>query len=193
MKSEYDSMREGLLSAESWDRARHAEFETAVEQMVHRPLTQFQRISFTVVAIVVGVLGFVQLGVAFAVTQLPLTVRVGLAGLTLFNAFAVGALALVLWSGKIQLRRDPPLQAGIMWCFSVLLSVFFLILIPQFPPEQIGTALSMLGIALVTLISSGLILLRTCIEQSELNTHQRLLELALQLSDSDNEVHVPTK
>lgn len=187
MKQSTDKLREGLLSSESWDQTQHAEFEQAVAQMVHKPLSRFQQISFAVIAVIVGALGIVQLAVAALTTQLPTPIRFGLAGLTLFNFAAVILLVIIVRVGSMNLRRDPGLQAGLMWFFSVLLSVFFLMIIPQIPAQHVGYAITMLGISLVALISTGLMLLRTCIEQSELNTHQRLLELTIHMQRHDEE------
>ena len=69
-----------------------------------------------------------------------------------------------------------------MWCFAVVLAVNLLMLIPAVPDVKI--AILFLGMALVTLIGTGLQLLRTCIEQSELNLHERLLETVLRLTDT---------
>ncbi len=88
----------------------------------------------------------------------------------------------VIRSGVFHRRRQPVFISGLMWCFAVVLSVHLLMLIPVVPDVKIG--LFFLGIALVTLIGTGLQLLRTCIEQSELNMHERLLETVLRLTDT---------
>ena len=60
------------------------------------------------------------------------------------------------------------------------MAMHFLVFIPEVSDVRIG--LVFLGVALATMIGTGLQLLRTCIEQSELNTHERLLETVLRLT-----------
>ncbi len=186
-QSHSDSLREGLLSMESWDHAKRAEFDNAVQAMLEQRLTPVQRTSFTFVSIVVAALGCLNLWLAITMTQLPLIARLGFAGGVLFAIVAVVSLCRVLRRGVFHRRRDPVFQSGLMWVFAVLVSVLFLMLIPQLAEANLGGSLGMLGIMLVTLLAAGVQLLRTCIEQSELNTHQRMLELALRLTEQSSE------
>jgi hypothetical protein len=68
-----------------------------------------------------------------------------------------------------------------MWIFAVLLSIHFVALIPILKNASI--VVHFLGISMIVLIGAGVQLIRVCIEQSELNTHERLLEMLYRLAD----------
>jgi hypothetical protein len=186
-QSHSDALREGLLSMESWDDAKRAEFDDAVQAMLEQRLTPVQRTSFILASIVVVALACLNLWLAITMTQSPLIARLGFAGGALLAIVAVVWLRRVLRLGVFHRRRDPVFQSGLMWVFAVLVSVMFLMMIPQLAEANLGGSLGMMGMMLVTLLGAGVQLTRTCIEQSELNTHQRMLELALRLIEQSTE------
>lgn len=177
-----DELRDGLLSREAWDGSQHEQYKQAVNDLLERRLTPLQRASFTV-------LPFVMLGGAILMgwlgatwEQLPMLARAALIEGTVFQLVAAGWCVRVLRSGVFHRRKEPVFQSSLMWCFAVLLAVHFLMLIPTGENQNTGVSLILIGTALMTLIGCGIQLLRTSIEQSELNTHERMLELALRLT-----------
>jgi hypothetical protein len=78
----------------------------------------------------------------------------------------------------LDLRWDAGVYAALCWVLPVLLSTFMLVAAPE---GVVG--LRMIAASIVFLIGGAVFLLRHVVEQSELNTRQRLLEVELQLAE----------
>ena len=176
------SLRERLLASETWESPARDKYEKALNDLVTRKLTPIQRWSFMLVAIALTGFTVLLVWLVIAGPKLPLLVRAILVEGAVLQIVAVGYLIYVLRRGVFHRRRQPIFLSGLMWVFGVLLAIHFVALIPTLSDTNL--AVSFLGIALFTLIATGLQLIRTCIEQSELNTHERLLELTYRLLDS---------
>lgn len=174
-----------LMAYENWESPLRQKYEAEVEALIVRKLSRLQKINYLVVSIVMVLFSGLTGWVAATTEQLPLIARLLLIEGTVFQLVAAAFCWRVVRGGVFHARRHPVFFSGLMWCFSVLLAVHFLLLIPEVPSVQI--ALVFLGISLVTMFGTGIQLLRTCIEQAELNTHERLLETVLRLTDSRDE------
>jgi hypothetical protein len=85
----------------------------------------------------------------------------------------------VLMRGTYRRRSDATFYAGLIWGFTVLMQVAFMqadSLHPQSAPR-------FTAFGLVFLIGASVILLRTVIEQSELRTREKLLEIQLEIAE----------
>lgn len=176
------SLRERLLISEDWDTPLREKYQAEVQTLLIQKLTPVRRWSLAVVSLVLISSSILSGWLAVTATELPTIARLCLIEGVVFQIVAVASCVRVLRSGVFHRRRNPVFISGLMWCFACFLSVHFLMLIPVVPDVKIS--IFFLGIALVTLIGTGLQLLRTCIEQSELNMHERLLETVLRLTKS---------
>jgi len=104
-----------------------------------------------------------------------------IAGFGLGVFFALGCAALsgwIAWSGRLQLKRQPPAMVGLMWVFIV----FYVTLLMVFAPQSI-VGLRMLISGLVFLVFGVAFLLAGRTEQAELRTREKLLEIECRLAD----------
>ena len=101
----------------------------------------------------------------------------------LTDAFVVPLLAR---RGTMNLRTDPMRVAGLTWGFVVMMVVFFMVISGLHPDSTRGVMMVVTGI--VFLIGAGLILIRTVIEQSELRTREKLLEIEYRLEQLTDEI-----
>ena len=148
--------------------------------MFIRELSTARRTVFGVVALAAlisaGVCGFL----ALTEPTLPTLARVGLSVGTLFGlAWAVEG-ARICWRGALDLRLDSRRMAGMVWVFTVLMMVFFLMVGMSAKDRLLGLMMIANGIAF--LIGAGVYWLTYRIEQAELNTREQLLQLELRLA-----------
>ena len=166
--------RDRLLALEPETPALRAEYERSLNAMLEVPLSRTRRVSLAIVA--VAALASAGLFAALLLTEtVPGKTRA---------FFAVGvafALAWVLYAGRI-LRRgtyrrksDSTTAAGMVFGFTITTAVgFALVMGNKLDPFV------MFGFLFV--LPAAVILLRTVIEQSELRTHERILELEYRLA-----------
>ena len=153
--------------------------------MLLERLSPLRRWSFVFISVVLVGFSVLSGWLAATMTELPTIMRMLLLEGTILQLVVVGYCVHCLRKGTFHRRRDPTFQAGFMWCFSVLLAVHFLMMLAEIREAWLG--ILFLGVVLVTMIGAGVQLLRTCIEQSELNTHERLLETVLRLTPANDE------
>jgi len=175
-------LRERLLATEAWDSPLREKYEAEIQALLIEKLTPVRRWSLAIVSVFLIGLSILCGWLAVSLTELPTLVRLCFSEVVVLEVVALVHCVRVLRSGVFHRRRHPVFLSGLMWCFAVLIAVHFLVFLPEVPDVRIG--LFFLGMALVTMIGTGLQLLRTCIEQSELNTHERLLETVLRLTDT---------
>jgi len=97
----------------------------------------------------------------------------------LFGLAGAIICARVLVRGTFRRRGDATAYAGLIWVFTILMQVTFMqadALHPQSAPR-------FTAFGLVFLIGASVILLRTVIEQSELRTREKLLEIQLEIAE----------
>ena len=175
-------LREHLLNKEAWDSPLRDKYEAETQTLLLQKVTPLRWWSLVIISVVLVAVSVLCGWLVATITELPPLARACLIEGVVFQVVAVVYCVRVLRSGVHHRRRHPVFLSGLMWCFAVVLAVNLLMLIPAVPDVKI--AILFLGIALVTLIGTGLQLLRTCIEQSELNLHERLLETVLRLTDT---------
>lgn len=175
-------LREQLLIKEAWDSPLGEKYKSEIQDLLIQKLTPVRRWSLAIVSIFL--LGScVMFGwLALSQTELPSLVRLYFVEGVIFQIVGLVHCVRVLRSGVFHRRRDPIFRSGLMWCFAVVLAVHFLMFIPEVP--DVKTGLLFLGVALAAMIGTGLQLLRTCIEQSELNTSELMLKTVLRLKDT---------
>jgi NADH:ubiquinone oxidoreductase subunit 3 (subunit A) len=180
MKRGRETFRGRLLASESWDSPARAHYEQAVKALVAHALTTTQRWVFILLSLVLASSAVLFVWLAATQTQVPTLARMLFVEAALFAVALVVYLVTVLKRGVFHRRNMPTFVAGVMWVFALVLSIHFVALIPWV--NNINVALFFLGIAMIVVAGTGLQLIRVCVEQSELNTHERLLEMLYRLS-----------
>jgi hypothetical protein len=179
--------RRELLDCESIDAALRRKFQTEVQAMWERKLSSPRRAWFKMLAIIMLAMGIFFGCMAYlAPATLPPVARI---------AFVVGAVfclasVFVIWQlarrGVMNLRTDPMRMAALGWAFVVMMVVVFMVISGMHPDSTRGLMLVINGI--VFMIGAGLILIRTVIEQSELRTREKLLEIEYRLEQLTDEI-----
>lgn len=174
-----------LLTTEPWDPTLHDKYQREVQNLLIEKLPTRMRWSLTILSVVLSLMTVVLLYLAWTMNTLPALIRACFVEGAIFHVVAIVWSIRVIRSGVFHRRTQPVFLSGLMWCFAVLLSVHFFMLIPEI--KNVNVSILFVGVSLATLLGTGVQLLRTCIEQSELNTHERLLETMLRISDVQNQ------
>jgi hypothetical protein len=179
MKGNSIDFRDRLLAIERVTPSLKEHHQTEMKNMLERKLTGFRRSVWLVASLFGAASAVAFLAIAFfGPAELGASGRV---------ALGVGALFGVAWAalgirifirGVLDLRWDAGVYAALCWVLPVLLSTFMLVAAPE---GVVG--LRMIAASIVFLIGGAVFLLRHVVEQSELNTRQRLLEVELQLAE----------
>jgi hypothetical protein len=176
-------LQDKLISAEAENPQFRAEYERRLTAMLETPLTWYRK-SGLIFGLVVCAATVVLSGViAFNYPHAPPGVLAGRAVGVVFGLAGLIIVARILYRGVYRLGRDSMVLTGMMWGFVVLLEVIFLM---TGGIDFKGIGLVIFG--LVLMIGAGVGLLRTVIEQSELRTREKLLELELRLSKIDEDL-----
>ena len=166
--------REQLLALEPGTSALRADYERSLAAMLEVPLSRTRRISLAMV--LVASVASAGLFAALLLTEtVPGKTRI---------AFGVGvgfALAWIVYCARI-LRRgtyrrksDSTTAAGMVFGFTIVTAIGFALVMGR----RLDPFL-MFGFLFV--VPAAVILLRTVVEQSELRTHERILELEYRLA-----------
>jgi hypothetical protein len=176
----HDRLRDRLLTSETWDPRLHEQYQAGLQALLIQKLTPVRRWSLVFVAVLMLGSAFLCGWLAATQSKLPVLARICLVEAVVLQLVAALYCLRVVRSGSFHRRFQPAFLSGLVWCFAVLLAVHFLALIPTV--SDVRTGILLLGVTLMTLVVAGVQLLRTCIEQSELNTHEKLLEAVLRLT-----------
>lgn len=114
-------------------------------------------------------------------TSLPLVARIGLGTGVLFGLAWTALTVKVVRSGEINFKGDARRAAQMVWVFTVLMVVFFLVVGLSAEDRLLG--ILMVLQALAFLIGAAVYWLSYRIEAAELSVTERLLQLELQLAE----------
>ena len=149
--------------------------------MFIRELSRTRRFFFGCVSVFGLISGGVCGTLAATEPQLPPLARGGLAVGVLFGLAWCVVAARIARRGKLDLRTDNRQIATMVWVFTTLMMTFFLMLGMSVPDRLLG--LMMIANGLVFFIGAGVYLIVSRIEQAELNTRERLLQLELRIAE----------
>ena len=167
-----------LMAADLVDSSPRAIYERKVSEMLEAPL-QGPRKAGPIFATGVCLFTFV-LCVANAIRfrHGPTVVLAGMALGVVFGVIGAILALRILIRGTYR-QRDNAAQAGLIWVFTVLLVTLFMI--GEGLASRDSVRMTVWGI--VFLISAAVMLLRTVIEQAELRTREKLLEIQYELAE----------
>jgi hypothetical protein len=165
-------LRERLLDVQTTDAALRADYERKMKAMFEVQLSAVKKLWFvTLILFSVGAGG---MALVLGLTEpLPLASRASLLLGAGFSAAWCVYFIQLLVRGVYRRRIDAPMAAGMAFIFTLVMCG--LLALGGVPAERV------LLIAMLFLIPAGIILLRTIIEQSEMRTQERLVELQYEL------------
>jgi len=172
--------RERLLALEPENPALRAEYERRLNAMLETQLTGYRKWAWRVAPVF-----FLGACASFAMRAwhpggLPPVGRAGFAVGALFAAAAAVQALRVAVRGTLRRPTDVRAATQIQLLFMVFGATIFLYATPQM--GDLPHMLQALGIVVVFLVGGVAFLVQHLIEQSELNTRVRLLELEYQLA-----------
>jgi hypothetical protein len=173
------AFRDRLIEHEPVTPALRERYEKEVQAMFQKQLTRAQRVSWavmTVASVVLGVL-FAVAAVA-APSEFPVYGRISFAAGVLFAiGFAVVGFR-VSRRGAMDLKTEGAAYSGLAWGLPVVLLTLYMVYAPN---DLVGLRMIVCGV--VFLIMGAVFLLRQVVEQSELKTREKLLEIEYRLAE----------
>ena len=180
MNAKPNSLGQRLLAVEPLSPDSRQQLEQELSHMFQRELTTTRRTFFGAVAASALVSGGICGALALTEPDLPTLPRIALAVGSLFGlAWAVVA-ARICWRGALDLKRDARQIAAMVWTFTVLMMTFFLA--AGMTADDRLQGLLLIAGGLPFLIGAGVYWLSYRIEQAELNTQEKFLQLELRLA-----------
>jgi hypothetical protein len=170
-----------LLAVEPLSPDFRETLQKELHMMFVRQLSASRRMVIGALALVALASAVICGSLAVTETELPTLPRVGLGVGTLFGLAWMLVLGRIARRGAIDLRIDNRLMAAMVWVFTVLMMVFFLMVGMSIEDRLKG--LLMIANGLAFLVGAGVYFLAFRIEQAELSVREKLLELELRLAE----------
>lgn len=173
------SFSERLIRCENPTPALREQYQKEIDAMFEKKLGKWSRGMWTFWT-VFGAAQAVLFSVVAVMTygKLPPWATAGFALAVLFALGYAGLAGWIAWSGRLQLKKQPPAMVGLIWVFIVLTVTLQMV----FAPDTI-VGLRMLITGLVFLLMAAVFLLAGRTEQAELRTKEKLLEIEYRLID----------
>jgi hypothetical protein len=175
MKTSEDQMlfQQQLLNAESTDAALRAEYERKRDAMFETKLSAVHKVVFMILCpLIVCAVAFI--GTMAFTDGLPRRAMIPIVlGMTFALAWVVFFVQ-VLRRGTIRRRIDPPRAAAMAFAFALTICIAFAIVTPR------TDIVLLMGVLFV--IPAALNVIRVQIEQAEMRTQERIIELQYRLA-----------
>lgn len=168
-----ESFRRRLLAAETENPALRADYDRRIKAMFEVSISTPKKIWFGFLVLFCIVAGAAAVQLAITET-LPTAARIALLMGAAFAATWALFLGRIVWRGTLRRRVDPPTAAGMGFLFSVLMCVVFSV--GGMPNDQV------LMVGMLFLLPAGLMLIRSVIEQAEMRTQERIVELEYKIA-----------
>jgi hypothetical protein len=168
-----------LLKYERFTPTLRTHYEQEMQAMLEKKLTGVQRWIWLFPAI--GGIAFAVFSAIMAWSMPSNFPWLGRLGLALGIPFGLGWSILgarIFRRASLNLRTDTALATGLTWTFLVFLVTIFMVAAPN---NIVG--LRMIVSGLVFLVGGAVFLIRHVIEQSELRSREKLLEIELHLAE----------
>ena len=177
--------KDKLMDADTENPHLRAEYQRKLAAMLEPPLTWYRRTGLVFAMCVCVVTLIIAAAIAFQFRHGPSSVLAGMAVGAGFGLAGLFLCARILIRGTYRMGRDSTAQAGLIWGFVVLLVTIFMVAGGTSSIRGIGLTVD----GIVFLIGAGLMLMRSVIEDGELRTREKLLELQHELSQIRNSLH----
>lgn len=175
------SFRDKLIESEPINPTFKQKYEREVKAMLEKKLTKIQKIGYTF-ATLLGI-GFTIIFATVAIigTELPFLARLGFGFGAIFGLVWAGFTGWILKKGEINLKSHPTAMVGMTWGFTIIMVVIYMFLAPKAADPTKG--IHMLIIGLIFLVQAAAFMISNRIDQAQLKTQEKLLELELRIAE----------
>ncbi|MGD9496273.1 MAG: hypothetical protein AB7Y46_08180 [Armatimonadota bacterium] len=180
MDEERRRFRDELIAADSVASDHRERYERAVQEMLHRQLSVAHKVGHVVGAVISAGLAVTFAVVAATGSELPVLARVAFGVGTVFSAGWAVLMVRIIVRGKVDLRGDANTMTGMTWGFVVILMTLLLLLTGEVRDGI--QSLHMLVSGLVFLVMGAAFLITNRVDQAELKTRGKLLEIEYRLA-----------
>ena len=176
MTSEF---KDKLMNADAAESPARLQYQQNLAAMLESPLNPGRKAGL-IFGTIVGVgTALLCAGLAIRHRHAPAILPAGLSIGVIFGIAIAIVAGRILLRGTYRHRGDSTTQAGLIWVFTVLLTTMLMLMEGFY--SQTSVRLTVFGI--VFLIGAAVLLLRTVIEQAELRTREKLLEMQYELAE----------
>ena len=168
-----ESFRRRMLAAEKENPALRAEYDRRIKAMFEVTVSKPKKIWFACLVLFCIAAGAAAIQLADTET-LPPAARIALLMGAAFSAAWAFFLARILRRGTLRRQIDPPTAAAMAFVFALAMCVVFAV--AGMPADKVVLA------GMLFLLPAGLMLLRTVIEQAEMRTQERIVELEYKIA-----------
>ncbi len=180
MKDERPGLGEGLVALERMSPAIRQKYDTEMKKMFEKTISPLQRTGMIAVVIVLAIqMGFFGYAVV-RFDMLPLLARLGFVAGILFSGAFMAVMISALKKGSYNLRTYPNAVTGITWVFLVIFITLIMLLSGKVEPLK---GIQMVVNTTVFFIMGVVFLLKNTVEQAELKTREKLLDIECRLAD----------
>lgn len=185
------TIRDRLLDIEAIHAERADKYQKEIQAMIDRKLTASRKVAHVVV-IAFALASAIMCGwLAITEESLPPLGRTGLATGTLFGLAWAWYGFSILKRGAIDLKVHTRWAATMVWVFTLLMVVFFLMVAMTMNDKVIG--ILMVANGLVFLIGAAVYWLSYKIDDAQLSTREKLLQLELQIAELADRIKLPSE
>ncbi len=176
-----NTFRDRLLDRESMTPSLRERYEQEVHMMLEKKLTAPRR--WGIYALIVFLLAQAAffLYAIVALDGLPPLGKIGFGVGVLFAMSFIAVLIHVLKRGSVNIRTHPSAITGIMWVFLVIMITLFMLIEGHISNPARGMSMVLNG--LVFLIFGVVFMLQNTINQAQIKTEEKLLEIELRIAE----------
>jgi hypothetical protein len=173
---------ERLVAKEELSSDYRQKYEKEVQAMLEKQITGIRRLPY-IISLVIGLGLFVLLGimVVIAPKEIPISGRAIFAAGAVFGLGFAGLSAWILMNGALNLKKHPTAMAGMSWGIAVIIITLAVVAAPRFDDPARG-ALMIVG-ALPCLVAAAAFMVSNRIDQAQMKTGEKLLEIEYRLAD----------
>jgi quinol-cytochrome oxidoreductase complex cytochrome b subunit len=177
-----DDLSNRLLELDGGGKALPEKYKKEITAMLEKTLSPAQRWAWGLSAVLTSAIAGLFAYVALTLPRsTPVIARMSFLVGIIFSIGCAILAGTIAKKGKMNIRTDPVKQVGWMWAFLVVMITVTLLVTGQRPDAVRSIYMVLFG--LVFLLFGAIQLVLTKIEQSELNTRERLLKLELRLAE----------
>ncbi len=174
-------LREQLVCLEHTNPDLRKRYEKEISEMLTQELKGMRKWSLVATGLLSVGLGGTFTTVAVIGEGLPPLIRIGFAIGAAFSLAWVGMAVWILKGGVHKSRQHPTWMANWAWGVTLSMMIIFMMQAGK-EPDSVRSVFMVLS-GLVYLLMGALFLIRNCIEQAELRTREKLLEIELRLAE----------